>query len=245
MAKVRIMIVEDELLIAEEMASRLESFGYSVVTIVDSAADARHALETYQVDMILIDIKIKGDEDGISLGAYVTQRYAIPLIYITSLKDQPTIDRSKSSRPSAYLIKPYNDQQLQIVIDMALYNYSADRSDREKQNHDNKHHVIKDSFFIRHNDRYVRIHLDDITYLEADNNYSKINTADTSIMIPLTLGAVLDKLPVPGFLRVHRSFVVNVRKVQAFEGNRLYIGKVEIPVGRNYSDRVFTEFPSL
>jgi DNA-binding LytR/AlgR family response regulator len=245
MAKVRIMIVEDELVIAEEMASKLESFGYSVAAIVDSAAEARHALETYQLDMILIDIRIKGDEDGISLGAYITQEYAIPLIYITSLKDQSTIDRSKSSRPAAYLIKPYNDQQLLIVIDMALYNYSADRSTQQKNQHDDKHHVIKDSLFIRHIDRYVRIHLDDITYLEADNNYSKINTVETSVTIPLTLGAVLDKLPATVFLRVHRSFVVNMRKVQAFEGNRLYIGKVEIPVGRNYSDRVFTEFPSL
>ncbi|TRX48392.1 response regulator transcription factor [Fulvivirga sp. M361] len=248
MSKVRILIIEDELLVAEEMAGMLTSNGYQVCESVDNAMDARRALEMYQLDIILVDIKIRGEEDGISLAGYIHSNYSIPLIFVTSMMDDPTLQRALQVKPSAYLIKPYHSHELQIAIEVALSNFQHQQvADyvRPVQN-SQSHYTLKQSVFIRENHRLERIEYDDILWMKAESSYVDIVTPDKHYLLSTdTLGSMLEKLNCRWLLRVHRSYAVNVNKVTALSGNQLEVAGQTVPIGKNYRAMVKQFFQVL
>lgn len=248
MSKVRILIVEDELLIAQEMKYTLTSAGYAVLDIVDNTMDARRALEIYQLDIILLDVMLRGEEDGLTLAKEISNNQQIPIIFITSLVDEDTIKRAMESRPSAYLLKPYNQRELQIAIDMAFHNYEqkkvSDLSQQEAK--PSSHYTFNQHVFIRDNHRFERLEFQDILWMKAENTYVSIETAMKNYLLTSdTLGSMLEKLCCPWMLRVHRSYAVNTQKVKAIDGNQLTVGSQLIPIGKNYRQTVKQFFPVL
>ena len=241
MSKVRILIVEDELLVAEEMANKLKSRDFSVLEICESATSARHSLEIYQIDLLLIDIKLKGEEDGISLAKWVNQNYSIPVIFITSLVDSETIEMAVKARPSAYLVKPYNYRELEIAINMALYNfenkYVAQRENAVEI--DNSHFLSNQHIFIKDKHRLERVELSEILWLKAESSYVSIHTSKKDYLLTSdTLGSLMERIKAPHLLRIHRSFAANMNKIQALEGNLLCLKNAKIPIGKNYRSMV-------
>lgn len=248
MSKVRILIVEDELLIGQNMANSLEKAGYSVLEIVDNTTDARRALEVYQLDVILVDIKLKGREDGISLANYINASYQLPIIFITSHVDNDTIDQALCAKPSAFLVKPYNERELQISIDMALYNYSTARIASKVQTDlpADSHYLLNQHVFIKDNHRFERLEYSDIMWMKAESSYVSISTKLKNYLLTSdTLGSMLEKIDCSWLLRVHRSYAVNINMVQAIEGNQLSIETENIPIGKNYRATIKQHFNIL
>lgn len=238
MSKVRILIVEDEIIIAQEMKHHLEGQGYAVSSIACSADEAKRALEMFRLDLILIDINLKGEEDGIALAGHVNDSYQLPFIFISSLIDKETVDRATITRPAAYLVKPYNASELFIAIDMALYCYEKNQTaefNRTENLEDQSHYLLNDHIFIKDNYRFERVNFKDILWIKAESSYVRFHTSARSFLLTTdTLKSFLLKIQVPFLQRVHRSFAVNIGKIDALEGNRLYIGSDEIPIGKNY-----------
>ena len=249
MNKINVLIVEDEWILATELAQQLEVNGYAASHITDSAEEAKRMLSATSFDLLLIDVALRGNEDGISVAHFVKDNLDIPFIFVTSSIDRLTVEKAKETNPSAYLVKPYHKAELQIAIELALYNYSKkikaelDRNDIPENM--NGHYYLKESFFVKHNHKFVKVNQKDISFLEADNNYVQMHTENNKLVLAATLGTVFQKLNPSIFVRVHRSFVVNLTMVEAYEGNRLFIGKTTIPVGRNYRETVFSKLPSL
>lgn len=248
MSKVRLLIVEDELLIATEMASMLQDNGYAVLEIVDNTKDARRALEMYELDVILVDINLKGEEDGISLANYISNKYAIPVIFITSLIDSKTVNRALQSKPSAFLVKPYNDHELRIAIEVAFFNFEnkkvANTDDRIETQH--SHYLLNQHFFIKENNRLERVKLEDVLWIKAEGSYVNIATAQKEYLLTTdTLGSIMKKMDCPWLMRVHRSFAVNFNEVEAIEGNNLHLNKKNIPIGKNYRSVIKRQFNIL
>ena len=119
-----ILIVEDEFMISEDIAMRLSDFGYKVSGVAASALAAIEILEKGETDLALVDINIDGDMDGIELSKIINDRFKIPFIYLTSLANKTVVERAKETLPASYLLKPFNDRQVQIAIEMALVNYT-------------------------------------------------------------------------------------------------------------------------
>ena len=119
-----ILIIEDEFMISEDIAMRLSDFGYKVSGVAASALAAIEILEKGETDLALVDINIDGDMDGIELSKIINDRFKIPFIYLTSLANKTVVERAKETLPASYLLKPFNDRQVQIAIEMALVNYT-------------------------------------------------------------------------------------------------------------------------
>lgn len=124
--KKKILIVEDELLVAEDISFRLKSLGYEVTNMVISGEDALISLKTNPPDLILMDIVLKGELDGIQTHEIINKSFNIPLVYLTSFSDEKTFSRAKLTQPFGYIIKPFEERELQTVIEVALYKHSME-----------------------------------------------------------------------------------------------------------------------
>lgn len=131
----KILIVEDELLVAEDIAFRLKSLGYLITDLVISGEDALRAIRKEQPDLILMDIMLKGGLDGIQTHELINKEYKIPLVYLTSYSDEKTFSRAKLTQPFGYIIKPFEERELHTVIEVALYKHSMEmRLERQLKN---------------------------------------------------------------------------------------------------------------
>lgn len=125
----RILVVEDEPLIAEDIAQTLEKQGYVVAGIAGSSTKALDMLVTKTPDLALLDISIKGDKNGIDLAEIINSKYKIPFIYLTSYSDMATLERARTSLPSGYIVKPFKDKDLLSSIEMAIYRHQHETRD--------------------------------------------------------------------------------------------------------------------
>ncbi len=250
--KIKILIVEDEILIAQDIANRLSTINYQIVGI---AASTERALELIiqnnDIDIILIDIILKGELDGIELACIINNKHHIPFIFLTSHADTSLVERAKSVQPYAYILKPFNDRQISISIELALVNYSKNTPQKElikKQifnKTDNQVLQIKDSLFLKKNHHFERVPLKEILFLQADSNYCTVSTKSERFVYSMVLKKIEAHLPINQFLRVHRSYVVNINSVIGFEGNMLFIGNKKIPVSKTYRNKVFRLFHTI
>ncbi|MHB8882714.1 MAG: response regulator [Thermodesulfovibrionales bacterium] len=129
----RIMVAEDEGIIAKDLERRLTKQGYSVAAVVASGEDAiRRAQETLP-DLILMDIVLNGDIDGIDAAAEIRRRLDVPVIYLTAYADDKILQRAKLTEPYGYIIKPFDDRSLCSAIEMSLYKHTMERKVRESE----------------------------------------------------------------------------------------------------------------
>lgn len=131
MEKIQILVVEDEYIIANEIKEILVDLGYVVPYIVASGEDALQKTKECKPDLILLDIKLKGEMNGIETASKIHSLYDIPVIYLTAYVDKKTLDRAKITSPYGYLVKPFNDRELHASIEIALYKHRAEK-ERER-----------------------------------------------------------------------------------------------------------------
>jgi diguanylate cyclase (GGDEF)-like protein/PAS domain S-box-containing protein len=133
MADERVLIVEDEKIIALDLQRRLEKFGYSVVSLAATAEEAVEAAFEYFPDIILMDIMLGGNRDGIDAAVEIHQRNNVPIVFLTAYADERTVERAKKAEPVGYVLKPFKERELQTTIDIALYKARIDRQMREQE----------------------------------------------------------------------------------------------------------------
>lgn len=124
MSEVRILIVEDEPLIAENIALYLNNNDFKVSGIAYDGEAARQQIKQNTPDAVLIDINLGAQEDGIDLARFVRKNYPIPLLFLTSYTDKETIGRAKEAEPDAYIVKPFNEKALLACLEIALSNFA-------------------------------------------------------------------------------------------------------------------------
>jgi DNA-binding LytR/AlgR family response regulator len=242
--KVKILIVEDEFMIAEDIAMRLDDFGYKVVGAVPTARQALDILENNPVDLALLDINISGPVDGIQLAAAIQEKFNIPFIYLTSLASKAVVERAQKTLPSAFLLKPFNDRQVKIAIDMALNNFenNAVASTVQEPSDPIKNEpmvVFKESLFLKKDSHFDRLSFDDVLFFEAASNYTSVVTKKGRYVYSAILKYFEEKLPGDKFVRVHRSYVVNIDSITGFEGNYLFVNDIHIPISKKRKDALF------
>lgn len=123
----RILIVEDEIITAEDIRESLQDMGYSVLGIVSSGEEAIEKLEMEKTDLVLMDIMLMGEMDGIETANEIRSRFNIPVVYLTAYADKKILERAKISEPFGYILKPFNERELQINIEIGLYKHEMER----------------------------------------------------------------------------------------------------------------------
>ena len=131
MSSCRILIVEDESIAAMALEECLHDFGYEVTNIAPSRENALSSLENDPPDLVLMDINLRGKEEGIELGELVMKRWDIPVVFLTAYADKETISKAKEAFPYGYMVKPYVERELQAVIETAVHKHRADKKQRE------------------------------------------------------------------------------------------------------------------
>lgn len=132
--KPTILVVEDESIVAKDIQNTLTRLGYHVPATASSANTAFDKLDEFKPDLVFLDIKLKGDIDGIQIAERIKTEYDIPVIFLTSFVDKATLDRAKVTEPYAYLVKPYNEPDLQSAVEMALYKSKKDKETKSDKN---------------------------------------------------------------------------------------------------------------
>lgn len=132
-AKTKILIVEDESIIAKDIQSSLKYFGYTVSSIVSSAEEAIKEVEENKPDLVLMDIKLRGDMDGVEATERIRAHFDIPIVYITGLSDELTFKRAKKTKPFGYIHKPIEKKDLNTTVEMALYRHEMERELKESK----------------------------------------------------------------------------------------------------------------
>ncbi len=126
MSQARILIVEDEPIVALDVQKRLQFLGYETPLVVPSGEDAVRGVQEVRPDIILMDIMLQGELDGIEAAQRIREQYNVPVIYLTAYADQDILNRAKITEPFGYILKPFEDRELQTCIEMALYKHSMD-----------------------------------------------------------------------------------------------------------------------
>lgn len=241
MAKnIRILIVEDEMIIGATISLDLSQMGYEVTAIIPRGVEALNHIEEERPDMVLLDIQLKGSIDGIETGRQIKEKYNIPIIYLTANNDQAHFDRAKTTKPEAFIAKPYNKLELQRAIELAV-----SRKEQLVGNSNASISVLDDRIFIRHQDKHIKLETQVILFLKSDRNYSVIVTEDKEYILAITLKTLLEKLPNEDFLRVHRSYAVNIGKIDSISDNHLVIKRAVIPISKAQKPALIERFRIL
>jgi DNA-binding LytR/AlgR family response regulator len=234
MEKVKILLVEDELIIAEDMKSML-SQKYLVTGIAITYEEAIVCMQMRLPDIVMIDINLLGKKTGIDLAHYINQTYRIPFLFVTSLGDENTLEKAKLTYPYAYLIKPFEKRNLFSAIEIALSNAKAKKTDQPPDNKPVKS-VFEGVFFVKKEYYFVKIKSEDIEYVKADGNYLDIISNGEKFIVRSTLKAFADQLSPNSFLQVHKSYIINLNKITAIAYDHVLMNTDEIPLsqaGRN------------
>lgn len=122
MTKAQILIVDDDAVFANDLKSRLTSMGYFIVSITSTGEDAIEKARHHRLDVVLMDICLAGEMNGITAAAQISEKYHLPVIYLTAYTDYETFACAWETRPAGYVLKPFDPRSLYVAIQMALYN---------------------------------------------------------------------------------------------------------------------------
>ncbi|MCB0428498.1 MAG: response regulator [Flavobacteriales bacterium] len=240
MAHTSILIVEDEKIVAKDIQNSLSKLGYKITDVVSSGEEAVESARDKKPDLALVDIMLKGDMDGIEAAKQMWKELDIPVIFLTAYADESTINRAKHAEPFGYIIKPFKEIDLKTTVEIALHKYSLDSTVRKERDIYSAiiSNATSDSVFIKSNSRQKRVKVEDILYVEALKDYVVVNTVTERYTIHSTMKDIQKKLPLKNFVRAHRSFIVNIDKIDVIEDSNLIIGqdKKVIPIGGSYKE---------
>jgi DNA-binding LytR/AlgR family response regulator len=224
-----ILIVEDEMAIAMDIERRLQRMGYIVDGIAIDAEEALRMIDASPPDLLLMDIQLGTGTEGIHLSKKSKDK-PFPIVFLTAFSDPGTFAQALDTQPAGYVLKPFRDDDLQRTIEIALQQTGEAPS--------NEVNVDADFFFIRDKGGLVRLRIDEICWLEALDNYTRVHTASKTYTVKAFLKDLYEKLPARSFIRVHRSFVVQLAKISRIEETTIYIDKQSIAIGRQYRDEL-------
>lgn len=234
--RISVLIVEDDPIIAADLKYLMQELGYSPFPPVASGEDALLVLVNIKPDFALIDVTLEGKMDGIALAAEINKKYKMPIIFLTAHHDRATIDRIKAVQPSAYLVKPLQEHNLQTSIELALYNHSHQKLE-PKGVEVSDDYVMGKHFFIKVKNQLKKVLLEDILYLEAYDNYSFVHTAEgNKHIIGSNLKVLESKLAEHQFVRIHRSYLINLQAIDGIEEDVVLIKTNHLPVGKTYRE---------
>lgn len=222
MPALKIGIVEDEVVIAHNIAAALEHLGYEVIKPAYNYIDAVSMLIKHKPDLVLLDIMLNDERDGIDLAKRINEEFHIPFIFLTANADHATVARAKETRPASYLIKPFTRNDLYASVEVANVRHQMHGAGADGQN------VV----FIKDGNVLRKLVMNEVVRIESERAYINIFTHHRQMLLRKSIPQLLEELNDPRFVQVHRSHVVNIHHIDEFAGETIVIGKTTIPVSR-------------
>lgn len=242
----KILIVEDEMIIAANISLQLTELGYEVTGIVPRGEEALVHIKSNAPDILLLDINLKGTLDGIETAEAMQKTANIPIIYLTANIDDAHFNRAKQTHPYGFIAKPYKKLDLKRTIELTLSQVNASNNGfDETKPPQSESLILSDSVFVRHNNTMVKVDINDILYIEAERNYCRIYSKTKEHLLVMTLKDLDAKLPSQHFLRVHRSFIVNISQIKEVANSHIVIEKKAIPISKSLKEELLKRLQTL
>ena len=238
-SELRILAVEDNPLLARALRPIVEELGYELLPVAADADEAVRLFELHQPDLVLLDIRLRGTQDGIDVARLLNARRPVPLIFVTSFQDRDTFERAKAVGAFAFLTKPYDALVLERAIELAVQHFQREQEPKPAAPPE----VVQqdDSLFVRDSGRLSRVTYPEIQWIEADDSYCHLHTPRKKFTLRISLRELEDQLPPSRFLRIQRSHIVQISyidhvdiqagEVQLLDGQR-------VPIGRAYRNEL-------
>lgn len=244
---IKILVVEDEMIIGAKISMLLTNLGYNVAAVLARGEEAILYLKENNADIVLLDINLKGSLDGIETATQIQKYSNIPVIYLTANADEATFTRAKITRPYAFISKPFKQLDLQRAIELAICRMAENETGVQTNDYrnDEQHFILSDRIFVRYKDKMLKIMVSDILYIEADRNYSRIFTKDKEYLLSITLKTIEDKLSVHLFIRVHRSYIINIAQIEEVGESHVIIAQKQIPVSAGLKEHLLKRIQTL
>ena len=213
----KILIVDDEVLIAEFLKDELVAVGYQNIALAHNRKQAFEMMSEYRPQLVLLDIRIKNEREGIEIAEEINKTFKIPFIYITAHSDKEIVEHALSTKPAGYITKPF--KQIDVYAAVHLVETNLEK--------------VKENFLV-FKDGYadIKLSVDDILYAQSDDNYIHIHTTTKKYTLRNTLEWFKEITPEGLFHRTHRSNIVNITKITKSTSKSVFIGEIEIPVSR-------------
>lgn len=238
MDKIKVLIVEDELIISEELKAVLIANSFEVVGQADNAESAINLATETEPDLALLDININGTKDGIAVASHLSESMKIGIVFLSAYNDKKYLDRAKLVKPHAYLTKPFRESDLLMALELAFQKLGESKNPPTSELNFS---ILNDRIFIREHNRFHKVMLDEIHYVQAQGSYCTIVTDKNRVTLTLNLKKLENLLSYPHMTRVHRSYIVNLQKVDSIDGNDLIISEANIPISESFRNQVLTK----
>lgn len=210
----KILIVEDEIIIADFIQATLNKEGFKNVEMAHKTITATEAFKNFQPEIIILDINLHGENSGIELAKSTNKNATV--IFLTGQYDESLMSKALATNPESYLTKPVKKDDLLAAIKLSIIRKQV------------KSITIKDGY------DFIKINHDAILFVKSDNNYIDIQTTSKKHSVRQSLEAFLEEIANPNFIRVHRSYIVNSSKIQKKTNSSLFIENQEIPFSKMY-----------
>lgn len=228
MDKIKVLVVEDEIIIADNICDTLNNLGFKALEPAMTYTDAITLIEEQKPNIAILDIQLGGKRTGIDLARKINNDYFFPFIFLTSNADKVTLNEAKKVMPSAYLIKPFSKEELYTTIEIVLNNFL--RKDEQ---------ILDNALFVKSKGALVKVAFDEILYLKSEHVYIEIVLkSKKKYVVRGSLNDFIKKLN-DKFIQVHRSYIVNISYVQEIDGNSLTIYGENIPFSKKYKESIF------
>ena len=238
MGRNKILIVEDNIITAKHISSALKKFGYEITDLANSLESATKSIIRATPDLVILDINLGREIDGIQIAEVLEREYEIGFIFLTSYNDEETINRIIKLNPLGYIIKPFNPIDLNSVVELALFKLRTRKTVAEQPPQDKAEstspEAMDEYLFVKNGRQIDRIPIKDIDFVQADGRYTFIHLSGVKKISNTPLKFLLEKLSGAHFVQTHKSFIVNLAKVDTITLNHLFIGDFEIPISKNY-----------
>lgn len=256
----KILLVEDERLIAEELVGQLQALGYADIDVEHNSEDVEVYMKTSVPDLVIMDIELKGSPlDGIALASRVQKSGEVPIIFLSSYSDHQTLNRSKEVSHAHYLVKPCSTRQLFVTIDACLDSFVSSLSSSDMDSKSIPMYsgpqcpllTTVDYFFIKNaGSVYEKLYVGEINWVTAVRGGLEIHYGKNRCkMLTASLKSFQDQFPHNDLLRVHRSHIINKQKVMWIADKTLGIALGDktqtIPVSQSYWNDVNHLFKKL
>lgn len=228
--KIKVLIVEDNPLTSQDLSEIISEQGIEVTKIAKNKSEAIESILLDKPDILLVDINLKDGDDGVDLVQTLSKSTPFPVVYLTANSDQQTVDRALKTKPVSFLTKPYDDRDVIIAIELAFNNHCNDIIDSNAPE--------IPFIFLKAGTRFEKVKVNDIHYLKAEGSYTKFITSNKEYTLSGNLNNISGQIRNPSFIRVHRSYVVNIENVTGLDNDYVFIGEENIPISRSYKEDV-------
>ncbi len=232
MGRTQVLIVEDELITANDIKETIENDGYQVMGIARTGEKAIILAREQMPDIIIMDIQLAGEITGIEAAKEILLIKKVPILFLTANDDPDTLDEVKNINPAGFLTKPIRIADFTTNMAIALKNQSNDTPAKEKGTNGN-------AVYIPIKNGHQKIANKDIFYIEASGSYVSIFTYEKTIMLSTNLGNIQKQLSEGSFVRISRKHIINIDHIERIENNVVVVKKKVLPVGDSYRTELF------